>query len=386
MENSNGNLRFTHIKLKNWRNFVDAEAELQSRAFLVGANASGKSNFLDAFRFLKDIVDIGGGFEEAIRRRGGVKYLRSLAARQHPDISFKTMVGNDADQNLWEYELTFSQDSHQRPVIKSEKVFKENILILNRPDAEDKKDQERMRQTFLQQTNANLRFREVALFFKSIRYLHIVPQLIREPDRSVGRKNDPYGGDFLEQIAGTPENVRKARLKRMADALRVAVPQLKDLELWRDKKGPWHIRGKYVHWRPRGAWQTEEHFSDGTLRLIGLLWAILDGDGALLLEEPELSLHTEIVRHIPQIFARIQRKTKRQILVSTHSSDLLQDRGIGLDETFLFEASLEEGTKVTPAGSKKDIIALLEKGLTLSEIVMPYTSPKNAQQLALFGE
>lgn len=35
----------------------------------------------------------------------------------------------------------------------------------------------------------------------SVRYLHIVPQLIREPDRSVGRVNDPYGGDFLEQIA-----------------------------------------------------------------------------------------------------------------------------------------------------------------------------------------
>ncbi len=54
--------------------------------------------------------------------------------------------------------------------------------------------------------HANQEFRDVADFFASVRYLHIVPQLVREPDRSVGRRNDPFGGDFLEQIARTPEN------------------------------------------------------------------------------------------------------------------------------------------------------------------------------------
>ena len=142
----------------------------------------------------------------------------------------------------------------------------------------------------------------MADFFTSIRYLHIVPQLVREPDRSVGRRNDPFGGDFLEQIARTPEKTQKARLHRILEALRVAVPQLKELELWRDVRGTPHLRGKYEHWRPQGAWQTEEQFSDGTLRLMGLLWAVLDGSGPLLLEEPELSLHPEVVRFIPQMF------------------------------------------------------------------------------------
>ena len=45
-------LHFTHVHLENWRNFVRADAALQRRAFLVGSNASGKSNFLDAFRRL----------------------------------------------------------------------------------------------------------------------------------------------------------------------------------------------------------------------------------------------------------------------------------------------------------------------------------------------
>ena len=39
------------------------------------------------------------------------------------------------------------------------------------------------------------------------------------------------------------------------------------------------------HWRPDAGWQTETQFSDGTLRLLGLLWSVLDGTGPLLLEE-----------------------------------------------------------------------------------------------------
>lgn len=37
--------RFTHIYLENWRNFAKVDLDLQNRAFLVGLNASGKSNF-----------------------------------------------------------------------------------------------------------------------------------------------------------------------------------------------------------------------------------------------------------------------------------------------------------------------------------------------------
>jgi len=45
-------LRFSSIRLENWRNLGRAQADLQQRIFLVGPNASGKSNVLDVFRFL----------------------------------------------------------------------------------------------------------------------------------------------------------------------------------------------------------------------------------------------------------------------------------------------------------------------------------------------
>jgi len=378
-------LRFTHVHLENWRNFTQVAVDLQRRVFLVGPNASGKSNLLDVFRFLYDIVSVGGGFQEAVRKRGGVSRLRCLAARRYPEIAIQVRIGTDDLASAWEYEIRFTQDNRQRPILKKERVAKEGTNILVRPDDDDKRDPERLTQTYLEQVNANQEFRDVADFFGSVRYLHIVPQLIREPDRSVGKSKDPFGGDFLEQVARTLDKTQKARLRRILEALRVAVPQLKELELWRDVRGTPHLRGKYEHWRPQGAWQTEEQFSDGTLRLLGLLSATLDGTGPLLLEEPELSLHPEVVRFIPQMFARTQRRFGRQILVSTQSTDVLRDDGIGLDEVLLLRPG-KEGTSVRPASAFTEIGSLLEGGVSLAEAVIPRTRPEEVQQLALFGD
>jgi predicted ATPase len=377
--------RFARLHLENWRNFLKADLQIQRRVFLVGPNASGKSNLLDVFRFLHDIVTVGGGFQQAVKKRGGVSAIRCLAARQYPSIVIRAELDSEYVDQTTSYELHFAQDSLRRPFVKKERVTKKGREILSRPNPEDESDPERRTQTYLEQVNVNREFRDVAEFFASTRYLHIVPQLIREPDRSVGRQNDPYGGDFLEQIGRTQERTKTSRLSRIQKALAVAVPQLTEIELYRDDKGTPHLRGKYEHWRPQGAWQTEEQFSDGTLRLMGLLWAVLDGKGPLLLEEPELSLHPEVVRHIPQMFARIQRRTGRQIILSTHSADLLRDEGIGLDEVFLLVPG-KEGTEVNPADRFKEIRVLLEEGVSLPEAVIPHTRPAVAEQLSLFGE
>ena len=375
-------VRLTRLTLANWRNFLSVDAELPGRVFLVGPNASGKSNFLDTFRFLYDVVTVGGGFQSAVERRGGVSKLRCLAARQRPAIGIRVCLGDDEAPNQWEYELSFTEDKRLGPVICKERVVRDGKEIRLRPTDEDRSDRKRLTQTFLEQVNANLEFRSIAELFASIRYLHILPQIVRDPDRFPGRPNDPFGADFLERIATTPKKTRHARLRRIQEALRVAVPQLRELEDWRDGRGAPHLRGKYEHWRPQGAWQTEAQFSDGTLRLMGLLWAALDDSGPLLLEEPELSLHPEVVRFIPQMFARLQRRTGRQILVSTHSSDLLRDDGIGMDEVILLRPG-QEGTDVTVGGALPDVRALLEGGLSVAEAVMPRTRPQRAEQLPL---
>ena len=379
-------LRFSHLRLANWRNFAQVNVNLQGRVFLIGPNASGKSNLLDGFRFLNNLVALGGGFQEAIAKRGGVSKLRCLAARRYPDVLIGVTVTHGSNGANWEYELSFSQDNRRRPIIKGEIVKRDGRELLRRPDSEDKRDPARLHQTHIEQVNVNRDFRDLAEFFQSVRYLHLVPQLVRESDRYIGRGQDPFGSDFLEQVARTPEKTCAARLRRIGEALKVAVPQLVELQFYRDPiNGTPHLRGRYEHWRPKGAWQTEEQFSDGTLRLLGLLWAVLDGSGPLLLEEPELSLHPDVVRFLPQIFARMQRRTGRQVLVSSHSADLLRDEGIGLDEVLLLKPGAE-GTRVEVAKDLAHAKTLVEGGVPLPDVLIPETRPPNPQQLALFGD
>jgi predicted ATPase len=289
---------------------------------------------------------------------------------------------SDDGQNAWRYRIAFNQDNNQRPVLDEERVWKAGVTVLSRPDAEDRKDGERLTQTYLEQTFANRDFRDISEFFRSIQYSHLVPHLVRDPERSVGRRADPYGGDFLEQLA---LDKNKKKLERIQNALKIAVPQLTGLEVHRDNKGTPHLRGKYRHWRPNGAWQNELEFSDGTLRLIGLLWALQTGDGPLLLEEPELSLHSGVVRYIPVMMHNIQRQRKkgaRQIFISTHSDDLLSDESIQAEEVFLLKAS-EEGTTMQNAAEIDEIRWELDAGFRVGEAVLPRTMPAELVQMNL---
>ena len=378
-------LRVTNLSLENWRNFTRVDVPIARRTFVVGPNASGKSNLLDAIRFLRDIASVGGGLQAAIQRRGGLSRIRSLSARQNPGVTVSLSVGRDDDPDMWQYTLTIGQEGKNAPAVKREVVTFQGARLIERPNSDDTSDPERLSQTYLEQVNVNRSFRDLVAFFEGIRYLHLVPQLVREPDRSIGRSNDPYGGDFLEQLATTTAQTRDARLRRITRALKFAVPQLVELKLERDPKGTPHIVGRHEHWRPRGAWQNEGQFSDGTLRLMGLLWALLDGSSPLLLEEPELSLHEDVVRQIPAMLARLQRASGRQVVVSTHSSYLLLDDGVGLDEVLILRPGAE-GTNVSIASEFEEIEDLLQGGVSMAEAVLPYTRPKGVEQLPLFAE
>ncbi len=380
-------MQFSRIRLENWRNFGKVDVPVSTRVFLVGANASGKSNFLDALRFLRDLVSTRGGFQSAVLDRGGVSKIRNLAARRITRITLDVELG-DGERRLWRYRLVFNQDNISRPILSEEKVWgcSNDKLILTRPDQDDKRDAARLRQTQLEQIFANEEFRDVADFFRSIKYSHIVPQLVRDPDRNTGLTNDPFGSDFLEQIATMDKRNQGAHLRRIQEVMRKVIQQLSNLELWRDARGTPHLRVKYEHWRPSGAWQNETDLSDGTLRLIGFLWALQEGRGPLLLEEPELSLHPALVRYLPQLMYGIQRarrKALRQVILSTHSPELLMDEGIGVHEVLLLLPS-PKGSNVIPGANRNDIIRELQLGLTMSEAVMTRTQPPALGQLMLW--
>jgi predicted ATPase len=378
----------SHITLKNWRNFQSVEVDLRDRVFLVGPNASGKSNFLDALRFLRDLAKDGGGLQKALRDRGGLSKIRCLYARRHPDVEIEIHLSkNELQTPIWKYAIGIKQKKggQNEQILSYEKVWKDDRQLINRPDVEDEKDNLRLTQTYLEQINANAEFRAIPQFLESILYLHLVPQLLRYPEAFSGQiiQGDPFGKNFLERVIKTPEKTRRSRLKKIENALKIAVPQLKQLTDVRDEMGVPHLEAVYEHWRPGAGKQREDQFSDGTLRLIGLLWSLLESNSLLLLEEPELSLNAGITAKLPSLIHRLKKKKKRQIVISTHSADLLSDKGIGGEEVLLMTPTAE-GTKVELASSIENIKNLLDGGLTVADAALPCAMPSQLEQLSLF--
>jgi len=381
-QSQSGGLFFTSLQMVHWRNFQgQVDISLAPRVFLLGPNASGKSNILDALRFLRDTAD--KGLQAAINSRGGMGAIRSLHARRPPGFTLAITVGNKTQLSQWKYSLQVRNhpQKHIPEVVAESVTDPQGNQVLRRPTQEDKADPDRLRQTHLEQVVANQCFRPLTEFLTSIRYLHIVPQLMRDLQHSAGRRNDPFGGDFLETIATTPQRTRDARLRKISTALKIAIPQLEDLTLEQDEGGHWHLQVRFDHWRKSPAKQDERAFSDGTLRLIGLLWSLAEKGGPLLLEEPELGLHTALVRRLPSLMARLYRRSPRQLLITTHAPDLLNDPGIGLDEVHLLKPG-HQGTEIVPAMDHQPTASLCsgDGQLSLGEILMPAVAPQQADR------
>ena len=375
----------TGLKLKNWRNFRDAEARLMMQSYVIGPNAVGKSNLLDVFRFLRDICKpSGGGLQKAVGDRGGIAQLRCLHARRDAEVKIEIQFSDRiGDSPSWRYVLGFRAEGKgaQRPMVSREEVWHQESRILLRPDSHDQADELLLTETHLEQTRANGQFRDIAYFFSKITYLHLVPQLLKFGDKIGGNRleDDPFGQGFLEQIASCPEKTRDNRLAKIGTVLSIAIPQFREIRFKRDETihAP-HLEALYDHHR----WQQDSHFSDGALRLLGILWSLWDGDSLLLIEEPELSLHQAVIEQIPLLIQRIQRLTRRrrQIIISTHSESLLGNRGIDERGVMVLEPG-HEGTHIRTISHAEQ--KGIDSGFSVAEVVLPQTRPQKIEQLGL---
>lgn len=380
------------IELFNWKNFDRCEVGVQERCFVVGANAAGKSNFIDALRFLRDVAKQGGGLQTAVRVRGGITKIRCLAAREQSNVKLAIELSeSDSRELCWHYELNFKHTGggirENQVKIVSEKVFsgREQRYVLDRSAETLGEDEETLKYTYLEQPNANKDFRVIQQFLQNVEYLNVVPQMVRESASSSysGDKEDYYGRNFLKRLALLNDNTRRSYFRKINEFLKLAVPQLEELSFVKDEIGVPHLEARYVHWRTRGSKQQEMQFSDGTLRLIGFLFALIDSNGVLLLEEPEINLHPGIVAQFPEFIAKIQRVKKggRQVFITTHSYDILSNEGIAPEEVLLLTNS-PEGTEVEVLSNVEKAKNILAAGFSMADVVMPLTKPWSIESMS----
>ncbi|GMO48995.1 MAG: ATP-binding protein [Termitinemataceae bacterium] len=367
-------MKLKRISLKNWKNFRLVAAEISDLTFIVGANASGKSNFLDAICFMRDIVKHGGGLQYAVSKRGGVSKIRCLSTRKKSDIEI--CMEFLEDNTIWKYTLIIGQQPRgdRNTIVLKESLHHGDAVIISRPDINDERDGERLTQTYIEQIATNKDFRNIVKYLESAKYTHIVPQFLKFPDAfpASDSADDPFGKGFLKSILKTPDDIRKRRLEKIQIVLRQAIPQLEKLS-YIEEAGQPHLEVSYKHWKQNGK-QRESQLSDGTLRLIGLVWALLDGQGLLLLEEPEVSLNSAIVEKLPELLYSVQRTKKRQIILTTHSADLLDGKNVSMSNIIVLKSE-NGGTIIENLNVNKGIKEDVANGKSLSDAVIPLTKP-----------
>jgi hypothetical protein len=371
-------MQITHVTAHNWRNFKNLDVAVADRLLIVGPNAAGKSNLLDLFRFLGDISRKGGGLAAALEARGGLSRARCLFARNNHKGELAIMVDLRDGEDEWRYELAIKgkKGGHNHPIVVREIVTRNGSELLSRPDTNDDRDPDQLTQTHLEQISANREFRPIAEYFAKVNYFHLVPQMIRYPQAG-GASPRAFGSSMIADMNATPVRTRQAWFRRIERALQSAVPGFETLRLEVDKAGQPHLIAGYRNWRRNPSEQNETDFSDGTLRLIGLLWTIISSPangGVLLLEEPELSLNAAVVQKLASLLAMAQRGTSMQVILSTHSPELLDDEGIRPGEVLVLQVT-SDATVANQLSEIAEVEAQISADLPLSEVVAELINP-----------
>jgi len=286
-------MKFRKIVLKNWRNFREEEVKVGDHLLIFGGNASGKSNFLDAFRFLRDISSQGGGLQKAVLCRGGMRNVRNFYVRQE-DVEVHVEMEDEFGKQ-WTYEIVFNQAQKQKEVVVvREYVSCDGETLLDRPNEEDRKDPARLSASFLNFTVANKDFRVIPEFFSSIQ----------------------VAGNFLWEMETTPVETLISDLKLIEEFLRSVL----DLNITLDAKEEYGHTS--ILFRVGRRKVREEDISDGTFRLMGLFWHALHARETLLIEELERNFSRRIVLQLPRILR--WGNPDLQVLATTYSPEVIE--------------------------------------------------------------
>ena len=108
------------LKLKNWKSFVDSTFYIDPLTILIGTNASGKSNMLDALLFINR-VSTGVGIFQAIAGdvnlpslRGGMEWVCRKPEKQ---FTLEIIVGGASKNQDYRYELTVQVNGTKAEVL-----------------------------------------------------------------------------------------------------------------------------------------------------------------------------------------------------------------------------------------------------------------------------
>ena len=369
-------MKLTHFAATNWRNFAYIEFDVSAWLFIVGPNSSGKTNLLGALRFLANIAR--RGLVSASGDLGGPdRYFHSGADSASFAATFEDNGRSVRFTLSLQQMLTDHEPLKRDSAVVSASVFPtadpftcepinralnahHTLTVVDNGQVDEgesfSRKSEDVSYTALRQTLAG------------IRYIHPNPKKMLE---RADRYDPDHGTGFFQYAGRFSDQQLEAAFDRIRPVMASAVPEVPNLTYQRMGLGTEIVvysdipelgaRGIYSH----------EQFSEGTLRLLGMLFELATlppSASIVLIEEPETFLQSSVIRSLPSFLAEVALNHDVQMVISTHSPELIDSEVVLPSQVLVLHSENGETTgELLSQSNDPRICAVISAGFPKSE-------------------
>ena len=381
----------TRLHVRNFKSVKELDLRFGPINVLVGPNMTGKSNILDVFRFLHDLLSGERnikGLNFALTQRGGVNEILWKGGKEKV-ITFALEATGEPlhPRTTYKYEVQILAGAGDYATVHYESLrlateeIDHELLALQQGGFTQYKNADGQELGGVGTSGATAlenafprwdgyRFYEIV---KQWRFYHLVPGSMKEPSKMAsGRILDQPGGDNLSAWLMWLQTHSPDVFAKINEVLRDLLPGVLQVRTIPTQDGNVHlsVNEKGLN-QPTGVWQA----SDGFLALIALLSLIYgppDLNGTLCcIEEAENHLHPRLLETLVKLLRQVQQamrdsdRPQSQFIFTTQSPYFLDQ--FSLDEVFWIEKENGE-TKAPRPASKEHLRKLVEdKDLGLGE-------------------
>jgi predicted ATPase len=340
----NDTVFLTRVILKNYKSIAQCSVKLESLNYLIGPNGAGKSNFLDALRLVADSLNVS--LDHAMKNRGGINEVRrrssghpthfavKLEFRLSPEVSgcFGFKVGALPKGG---FEVQREECRIYGPGLADEKFYivekgevkQSHVQVMPAAHAD---------RVYLVAASGIPDFRPLYDALGHMGFYNLNPGIMRDLQPNDSGELMSRDGSNITAVIEVMAKEHPDLLKRMLEFLAVVVPGITEVETKHvGRKATLEFKQKVG--TNEDPWRfNSENMSDGTLRALGVLAALFQGNGnnakrvrLVGVEEPETALHPGAAGALRDALFIASHRT--QVLVTCHSPDVLDDKDVNVD-------------------------------------------------------
>ncbi len=306
------------IHIEGYKSIRSARLQLNPLNVLIGANGSGKSNFIGCFKFLHLAAE--QKLQQTVAKWGGAERLLYYGSKETPELKFQL----DFSPNF--YQITLEPTDKDNLIIDTESVGFQS-LGYSAPYWKSIKSSE-IEPSLYNPTHANDIRKYVKEKVKSWRVYHFHDTSMSARIKKNNRINDNLflqeDGANLAAFLYAMQHQYPKHYERIVKTIQMIIPIFKDFLLRPMVENAESIRLEWCDKNSDYIFDISD-LSDGSLRFIAIITMLLQPErpAMILLDEPEMGLHPFAIK----ILAGLLKKTAHfsQVIVATQSVELVSE-------------------------------------------------------------